>query len=169
MTIKVKEPETTIEPLKESSIDSELEFLKYMGTVKSRLSKQITDDFVLAKLDEQDKKGIIEMTQNAYHIQRLIEVARAKATTWTFNTEQDQWELKWLPTKQDQQMEILAQNSFDNYMTKVLMTVILNRNRSDNDLAKLLIKRDKTSEDDKITEALEKLREEQIKNDKEKE
>ncbi len=45
----------------EQTIDNKLEILRFVSTVQSRIKKDISEDFVLAKLEDKDREGIIEM------------------------------------------------------------------------------------------------------------
>ena len=55
------------------SFNDKLDVLQHMTSVKSRgIMDDITDDFVLAKLDEKDREGVVNMTANAYFGKDLV-------------------------------------------------------------------------------------------------
>jgi len=126
----------TIKPI--PTIDNKLELLKHISEVQSRIKEHITTDFTYAKLDEQNKKAIIEMTTNAYYGITLIKEIENKATIWKWNNEKKQWEQRKLNKKEKEIMNERQKRIFDAFMTKVFMTTILNRNTKDNYLIRIM-------------------------------
>jgi len=60
-----------IKSIKEKFSDK-FDVLEHVTRVHSRISKELSQDFVYAKLSEKDKKYIIEMTYNAFLAKRLV-------------------------------------------------------------------------------------------------
>ena len=64
-------------------IENKLHLLKHTSEVQSRIKEDISSDFTLARLSDQDKQSIIEMTDNAYYVKSLIEkLKNKKKPTW---------------------------------------------------------------------------------------
>lgn len=131
---------TTKEEDKRKGIDNKLELLKYAAEVQSRLKKEITSDFVLCKLGEQDKIGITEMTVNAYLAARQIHNIRTNAHYWQYNTENNTWEKHPITDnrKEEELLEKYEEKVFDTFMTRVEMCAILNRNEDKNNMIEVL-------------------------------
>lgn len=129
-----------IKPMIESeeTVDNKLQLLKYSAEVQSRIREDISSDFILAKLGSQDKEGIIETTSNAYFFKRLVKIVELKGKKWTWDETTKTWERSPLDEKQKAILDEIAKNTFDSYMTRVFMTVILNRNVEKNHIMKLL-------------------------------
>lgn len=157
MIIKEKEP--PIEPTPARETDSKLEFLKHMTEVQSKIKDAVSSDFILAKLGEQDKEGITEMTVNAYYGKTLMELLKKKCQkVW-------KWQKEGYWKKEDEQPEKLevldkqAQILFNTFMTRVYMTTILNRNVKDNYLIKLTTgTKEEEKEEEEQTETKETIR-----------
>lgn len=145
MTI-IKEKETIEEPQYEKTIESDLELKKYIGQVKSRINTEITEDFTYAKLDEQNEKGVIEMTTNAFFAIRMYTQAAKKGTKWTWNNKFQQWEQRRFTTEEQEIVRNQGKRLFDALMTRVLMTVIMNRNKQGNYLIDALVKDQRETE-----------------------
>jgi hypothetical protein len=137
-------PELEIRP--ETTIDNELEHLRYLGHVKSRINKEVTEDFTYASLDDKDKEAVIEMTTDAYTIKRMFEIAEKKATKWTFDNDEQVWELRPMDKNERELINKYGVASFETVMTRVIMTVIMNRNKPKNPLIRLLAKANKEEE-----------------------
>lgn len=117
------------------TVDNALELRKYLVQVQSRIREEITSDFTLANVDENQKNSIIEITTNAFEAtKRFDNIMKAKNWTWTKNgwktTETDQDGIKKIKNNQRQ--------SFDSYMNRIFMTVNMNRNKRDNRMVDLL-------------------------------
>ena len=64
-----------------TNFNDRLDILKHVSEIKLRLKNDITNDFVLAKLEDKDKEAIIEMTGNAYFSKRLLDTLSRKSYT----------------------------------------------------------------------------------------
>ena len=62
ITIRKKDDNTIelLNPETKDTIDTKLELMKYTSEVQARIKKDITSDFVLARLDQKDKTGVID-------------------------------------------------------------------------------------------------------------
>lgn len=133
--MKFKKPTTiTIPP----TVDSQIDVNWNLTQVESRSIKEdISSDFVLAHLNDQDREGVIEITVDAYLAYR----AYFKLKTWlkdTWNPIKKQWEKTPLSEEEQKYIQKMAEATFDSYMKKPYMTVTLNRNKKDNFFAKIL-------------------------------
>jgi hypothetical protein len=122
----------------EQTIDNKLEILRLTSQVQSRIKKDISEDFILAKLDERDKEGIVEMTSNAYFVKKILGILSAKGVKYDWNVKTDSWTKRSLNTEEKSFIEHIANATFDSYLTRIYMTVILNRNVPNNHLLKIL-------------------------------
>ena len=116
------------------------ELIKFTTQVQAEISDKITSDMILCKLGDQDKIGVTEMTVNAYLASRQIIAIKTKKE-YIFNEEKQIWELKELPRTIIKYMEDIEEKIFKTYMTKVMMTAILNRNVDGNYLINVLSER----------------------------
>lgn len=122
----------------EPTIDNKLEILRFASQVQSRIKKDISEDFILAKLEEKDKEGIIEMTSNAYFMKKILSVLKAKGTKWDWDDKRKCWIKRNLNKEEQDFIQDIANATFDSYLTRIYMTVILNRNVPNNHLLKIL-------------------------------
>lgn len=164
---KVTQPHTEQEDTNiqgEQSIDNKLEMLKFTATVQSRIRKDISEDFVLAKLGAQDKEGVIEMTTNAYFMKKIMHQIRTRGNwRWEWDKTKQTWHKKQKQPKELEYMRSIENKTFDSYMTRIYMTVILNRNVKENWLINILSE-SKTAEtgtvlNDEDAETREKIKE----------
>lgn len=133
------ETQTTQQP--ENEIDTKIELLKYISEVNSNIKNEIGSDFILAKLEDQDKEAIIEMTSNAYFCKKIGEIIRYQAESrgkWVYNKEIKQYQKKQYSTQYIKTIQTLANNTFDAFLTRIYMTVILNRNKPNNTILELI-------------------------------
>lgn len=133
-----KTTETTKDERK--GIDNKLELLKYAAEVQSRLKNQITSDFVLCKLGEQDKIGVTEMTVNAYLAARQVNNIKRNAYKWEYNKEKQKWEKHEITEYKEEKetLDAYEEKVFDTFMTRVEMCAILNRNEDKNNMIEVL-------------------------------
>lgn len=115
----------------EERFSDKLDVYQFVSEVKLSLRKNITSDFVLAKLGQKDKEGIIEMTGNAYLAKRLID-RLAKGCK---------------DKEKKKKIEEISKATFDMYMNRIYMTVILNRNVDKNYLINVLSGYDEKEEE----------------------
>lgn len=150
--IETKDPETIAKDKieeKEESIDNKLELLRYVSNVQSRIRKDISSDFILAKLSDKDKEGIIEMTANAYFVKKIMMLVANKQIKYNWNNQKQKWEKSYLEPKEKKIITEIANATFDGYMTRVYMTTILNRNVPRNYLVRLIAGYDENEDDEK--------------------
>lgn len=122
----------------ENPIDTKIELLRFASQVQSRIKNDISEDFVLAKLSDQDKEGIIEMTGNAYFSKRINQLIKKRGRKWQWNDNKKYWEERTLNEKEVQQITDNENATFDSYLNRIYMTVILNRNVPQNHLLQIL-------------------------------
>lgn len=125
-----------IEKEEQRAFSDQLDVLRHLSDIQLRLKKDITGDFVLAKLPEQVREGIIEMTKNAYFAKKVLTILSRKHKRWIWNGK----EYKHVEmTKEDKKyINDVGDAIFDAYMTGIYMTVILHRNINENYLVSLL-------------------------------
>ena len=124
------EPETTI--------DNKLELLKFSAQVQSRIKTDISEDFILAKLNEKDKESIIEMTSNAYFTKFIFEKLKRLGTKWNYDINTKTYTKRRLNKSEINHIDLISKNTFDIYMNRIFMTTILNRNIEGNHLLRLI-------------------------------
>lgn len=126
---------------KELDFDTKLDILKYMTQVHSRVHTDINSDFILAKLDEKDKKNIIKMTEIAYLAKRISHrisnQLRIQLITEKNKKTPDKKNIELL-IAQINYITSISNQIFDGYMTKIYLTVSLNRNVPKNHLINIL-------------------------------
>lgn len=110
----------------------DLELLNNLTKIKLRLRRDITTDFVLAKLGNKDREFAIEMTINAYLAKRIIEMYKNKGKIYEEGVPRE------LNDEERKIVQKRADAMFDMFMNKVFMVVILNRNIDGNYLINVL-------------------------------
>ena len=136
--MKIQRKETDIMESNVTVMNDKLDLLRYTSEVQSRINRDITSDFILCKLGDKDKEGVVEMVGNAYYLKKIISNIHEKAFTYVWNEKEDLWE-KTRPT--DKVLKRILQygnQSFDAFMIRIYMITILNRNVSQNHLIRLL-------------------------------
>jgi hypothetical protein len=144
-----------VDPQKDGEIDSKLELLKYMSDVQSRIKNDISSDFILAKLGDQDKEGVIEMTSNAYFCKKVGDMIKhhaIKKGKWVWSVKANSWIREEYDNDYLKGLEIINRATFDAFMTRIYMTVILNRNVEKNHMLKIL---SGSQEDERIEDEME--------------
>ena len=68
------------------------------------------------------------MTSNAYFFRRLCKLAELNARKWTWDENTQEWKKRRLTIEEAKIIIAAAQTTFDTYMVRIYMTVILNRN-----------------------------------------
>lgn len=133
---------------KEPTIDNRLELLKYTSEVQSRIQKDITSDFILARLGEKDKEAIVELTSDAYFTKRVINEIIKRSHEWNWNKKEKKWYKT--PMKEEDAKKIIeiANKTFDAYMIKITMTALLNRNVNQNYLINILAQQQEQQEEE---------------------
>lgn len=130
--------QTTDKQEEQNNFSDKLDIYKFIGEVKLRLRKDITADFILAKLTDKDKTGIIEMTSNAYFAKKILTTLANRSKRYVWNEKVGKYEKKPIPEDEKKYLEDLGKAIFDGYMTRIYMTVILNRNVDKNYLINVL-------------------------------
>lgn len=121
--------------------DNKLALLKHLTEVQSNIQDKISTDFVLAKLDEQNKEGVIEMTTNAYFSTRVIDIITTnskKNGRYNWNRKNKNWERTNHPITIYDEIKKIQQQTFNSYMVRIYMTIILARNHEKNHLINVL-------------------------------
>lgn len=78
------------------------------------------------------------MVSDAYFTKRILEMLKTRHRQYKWDKETKRW-IKQKPTEQYiKKMDKIQQMMFDSYMTRIYMTVILNRNVKQNWLLRLL-------------------------------
>lgn len=135
-------------------IVKELDLISEFTNIDSkRIRKEITSDFVKARLSEKQRESIIEMVSSAYFCKRVIESLRDNAR-W-YNWKEKKWEIYSEDggRKQDYiMMTNRAEYVFNAVMNRPFMTAVLHRNVRDNHLLRLQAK---ASEEDNSEEMAE--------------
>ena len=114
--------------IEENTFDDRLEVLKFSASVQSRIKDDVTADFTLARLNEKDRKFIVEMTQNVYIAKRmyliiLLQMQRKWEKKETYTQEE-----KHLYDKEYAAVTNAMKMNFDAFMSKIYMLAITNRN-----------------------------------------
>lgn len=122
----------------EPTIDNKLELLRHLTTIHSGIKKEITEDLVLAKLNDKDRKYVVEATVNAYYGHKLFQVIKETASRWTWNAKAQKWEKMYLSKQQKKIIDLHADNLFNAFMKRVFMILGTNRNVPKNYLVRLM-------------------------------
>ena len=115
--IITKDPEVLAKEkiIEEASIDNKLELLRYVSNVQSRIKEDISSDFILAKLGDKDKNGIIEMTSNAYFVKKIMQLLAKKHTKYEYDSKTKTWKKIFLSEKEKEAIEKIANATFDSF------------------------------------------------------
>lgn len=144
-----------------------LDLIKGLSQVESRIKKNITSDFILAKLDEKQKKLITETTSNAYFCKKIIEGTKDKKK-WYWRD--GFWEQDNLTEKEEIRIKKASERTFEAFMIKNIMIALLNRNVKNNHLVRLMtgLQDEEDEEEGKREKEIINKIKEQIKPNKEK-
>lgn len=95
-------------------IATEYDVVKFVGTVHSQIKKEnlITEDFKLAKFNEQEQEYILEQTKDAHIIRTIIKQAYG---------EKQAQEIYNILTIQPQLLAILKVNTEKNFLVKAIL------------------------------------------------
>ena len=118
-------------------MDTKLELIDSLTRVTSdNIKRNITKDFVLAKLDNQDKSAMVEMVANAYFIRELVSRLQRLEVDKYVNG-------KWVKAGIDPEirvkMEKISADVFNIFLTKLQTIAILNRNVRENHLIEMIL------------------------------
>lgn len=141
----------------EKKISEDIELKNELFQVKGSLKKNITQDYTLAHLNKDEREFITENYQNAEFAKNIIErfgdkgwrfVWDEKTMDWVRNS--DGMPIKVpISDKEKAYIQKLANRTFEFFMIRPHMMAVLNRNRSENFLVKLLGKKDNEDEESK--------------------
>lgn len=122
---------------KQEDFEDKNDIIKHMLVGHSDLKKQIQSDYIMAKLEDKDKQGIIEMVNNAFYGIRINQQIQEKSQkTWQWNKNKQNWELTPTEQKTIQAIQERGIRLFNSFMTRPHMTAMLNRNKKNNYLIK---------------------------------
>lgn len=147
----------------EKTIDNQIEILKFMSSVQSPINDKITEDFILANLDDTDKKAVTDLVTNAYFTISLIDQIIRNTKEYEFDANRQTWIKKNIGDKKKLYLENIRNNIFNKTLIKIYMTCILNRNDKNNHLMNLLARynvneeNEEQKEDRNIQEKLKRL------------
>lgn len=100
------------------------------------IKKDITNDYTLAKFNEKDKEGIVNMTDNAYRIKQHFKDIAEEATTCEYNPKTHKMEPHPLDQKEKDKIIQLGERAFAAIMKRCDVTAVVNRNVANNYLAR---------------------------------
>lgn len=138
---KIKE-----ETSEEEKTTEKIELLMGLMDVRSSVKANITQDYTLASLTTAEKEFIEENYQNAEFAKELIKKFGKKGYYYSFNDKKGDWErdsdgvvIKFKLEKGDiEKIEDMSKRLFEFFMVHPHMIAILNRNKTENFLVKLL-------------------------------
>jgi hypothetical protein len=122
----------------EEEFKGRLDIMKFVADVKLRLKRDITADFILAKLEKKDKEAIIEMTSNAYFSKKLMFILATRSHFWEWNEKRMEYTKRRMTKEKTKYILKIGDAIFDSYMTRIYMTVLLNRNVDKNYMINVL-------------------------------
>lgn len=123
---------------RDEEIDNKLELMKYTTKVQSRIKSDINSDYVLCRLETKDKEAVTEMVSTAYFIKRILANQADKAKKYEYNNKTKEWTERKLNQAEKYEIKEQATIIFNAYITRVQMTVLLNRNIANNHLIKMI-------------------------------
>lgn len=123
--------------------------LKDFTNVKSSIKNFISSDFVLAKLDDQDKTGISDMVSLALYCSNMILMTKLEREYY-FDHDNFCWKVRPLSRRELREIDMWAEALFNSFMKMPYMTVILNRNKGGNKLVEQIIGRIREEETTEI-------------------
>lgn len=130
----------------EKKITETIELLTELMKVKSSIKNNISSDYTLASFKDAEKEYIAENYQNAEFSKELITRFGAKGYYYEFNDKNLEWEKdkdgmpKKIPIDEEEKKKIdnMGNRIFEFFMVHPHMVAILNRNKDENFLVKLL-------------------------------
>lgn len=129
---------------------------KYLTEPQSDIKENITSDFILAKLDNKQAptpEPVIELVRDAYfaekYMNKLTESYRYKVGKDGKYIRNQDGTFKKFPLDNDEidYIRKYARMTFNAYMIKLIMTVLMYRNIDKNVLMELITERDRMSEE----------------------
>lgn len=128
-----------IENLKpEPTVDNKLELQLHLSKLHSDTDKELTDDLILAYMNDKDKKYVIESAVNSYYGGQLYRNLKIKAKKWKYNKELEQWEKTTLSHYEIETIEEHRKGLLNSFMRRIRMILGTNRNVKKNPILRLL-------------------------------
>lgn len=122
---------------------------KHLIEVKSDIRDNITSDFILAKLNDNQKESVVELVRDAYFAKKEIEKL-ARGYTYRIDKNRkyyrnEDYSYKKFELSQDEKdyIKMVARMTFNSYMIKLIMTVIMYRNIDKNVVMELITEKDR--------------------------
>lgn len=130
----------------EKSIAEPIELLVELMKVKSSIKSNVTEDYTLAFLNKDEREYIAENYQNAEFAKEMIERLAKKGYYYEFDDKKGDWRRdingtvvrRYLTDQEKLKIITLANRIFEFFMVHPHMIAILNRNKGENFLVKLL-------------------------------
>lgn len=108
--------------------DTPLDIAKFVAETKTRVKDEINSDFVLAKLPEETRASIIEMTSNAFWARRVVEQAESGVIREELADREKTLERQKYYEEKKRVIREMSKKTFDLYMDKIYITTALYRN-----------------------------------------
>lgn len=126
----------------ETTVADELELRRSLTQVDEKIDKFLTTDFTLAKLTENQRKTIVELISDAYHVRRMIRniIIKSKNKVPYYNKEKGKWYWRDLNDEEKERINAKSLEAFESIMTKVRATVIMHRNMPQNYLIEQILR-----------------------------
>lgn len=144
-----KEKDNNFFEIKNSAFSDKWGTYKYLTDIQSDIKKDITSDFILAKLNETQKEAVIELVRDAYFIkkelERLTNAYYYKPLKNGRYVKNEDGTFRRFPITKEQRDYIMniAKMTFNSYMIKIIMTKIEYRNVENNVMMELITEKDK--------------------------
>lgn len=132
----------------ENKISEHIELLTELMKVTSNVKDNVTSDYTLAYLNKDERDYITENYQNGEFAKEIITKFAEKGYYYEFDEKKGDWirdvdgEVKKIPIKDadKKKLKAMSERLFTFFMVSSHMIAILNRNKDNNFLAKLLAK-----------------------------
>lgn len=130
---------TTIEAEAINRFEDDLDFKRRLTDVEHRIRDNIGSDFVLAKLEEKTKEGVIDLHGMAEYVKQTINRITRRGKIYGWNKEKNEWIVRPLNQQENNYVEELSKLAFDTYMNPLQARAILNRNQTGNYIIDTLV------------------------------
>lgn len=146
-----KKDQNSFYDIKESSFSDKWGTYKYLTDIQSDIKEDITSDFILAKLNENQKESVIELVRDAYFVKKEIEKLALgyryrPLKNGKYMKNKDGTFKRFDLTRIEQKyIEKVAKITFNSFMIKIIMTKIEYRNVENNVMMELITEKDKMS------------------------
>lgn len=147
-----EEPAQTKEEARRSrEIADEYDIKGELIRVNSKsIRDSLTKDLIMAKIPQDKKDVIVEMTANAYYARRIQELMAIRATKWEWDKEEDKWTREHISKKDRDKIMRHAEITFESYMIRMQTLSVINRNERGNWIIEILT--DQYKEDEPVPE-----------------